>query len=144
VTHPNKSLARQEAVAAARAKYEGQAFAYGAADCARLAAFVLARRGLKPGLSRFGAYSSLEMARRKLAEQGFDSLPAWLDSIAGLKRAPFAFAGLGDIIAMPSGIEWAPALGVNLGGDKFLGFAEDGACCVMARNVLPDICWVLA
>ncbi len=148
LTH--RALLRQQAVEAARAKYEGQALAYGTADCARLAAFVLARRGLKPGLSKFGAYSSVDMARRRLVEHkvldkdGNATLPAWLDSIDGLKRTPFAYAHLGDIIAMPSGIDWAPALGVHLNGDKYLGFSAEGVCCVLARNVLPEITWALA
>lgn len=136
--------ARREAIRATSERFEGRPLAWGENDCARLVAVALAAMGLKPALSRFGAYSSAATAFRRLRAKGLDSVPAWLDGVAGCERSEaFARALPGDIIAGPSGDDRFPALGVYLGGDKYLGFAPEAPhrCCVLQMLAAPLYFW---
>jgi hypothetical protein len=135
---------RRAAIRAASEKFEGKPLVWGEADCARLVSAALAAMGIKPALSRFGAYSSAATALRRLRAQGLDSVPEWLDGVDGCKRSEaFACALPGDIIAGPSGDDRFPALGVFLGGDKYLGFdpVAPHACRVLQMLAAPLYYW---
>lgn len=134
-------IARVGAAQATLDAFQGRAFAWGEADCARLAAFALRRLGYKPNLSRFGPYRSELGARRALKREGFAGTEDWLDSIAGLDRVPAAFALPGDVVGLPGEGGWT-ALTVAMGNGRLLGFhrAAQG-CAVVQPNVEPIACW---
>lgn len=146
--HPNELVRRTAAIDVARGKFEGKGLEWGVTDCARLAACVMQSLGLKPGLSKFGRYTSPTTALRRLREKGMRRVEDWLDGIDGLERRPFAFALPGDILAVPSDVADWPALGVFCGGDAaFLFYPEHEAepsnhVCRMGKlNGAPLICW---
>lgn len=134
-------VARVSAAQAAVDRFNGQAFAWRTADCARLAAFTLQRLGYKPGFARFGHYSTATGAVRALRRNGFADTPDWLDSIHGLTRVAPAMALPGDILAMP-GEDGLTSLAVALGGDRLLGLLrETGGFTVLQPLIHPNACW---
>lgn len=115
--------ARQAALEATVARFDGRPFAYGQTDCVRLAYFHLRRMGHRPQLGKAGRYASLIGAVRALKRTGFASLPEALDGI-GLPRIPPAAALVGDILALPGDGE-LHALQIVAGNGRVYGFHED-------------------
>lgn len=125
--------------------FAGKSFAWGEADCAKLAAFVLRRLGYKPRYSAFGRYRTALAARRALTRSGFADTVDWIDSIHGLARIPFAATLPGDLVACP-GDNAMTALAVAVGNGRLLGFHADlgNGCGVLQPLFVPEICWRLA
>lgn len=135
-THP---LIQRAAAAQATLDYfTGRPFAWGEADCVRLAAFHLRQMGRTPkGLARAGSYGSEKMARRALLRTGFASLDAAVDG-QGLPRIPPAAALVGDLVGLQGEGAWT-SLTVALGNGRVLGF-HSGAARVL-KPVLPIVAW---
>ena len=72
-------LARRDAAQAAVDAFLGQAFAWGQADCVRLAASVLSHHGLPCDLNRAGTWDSPLKARRALKRLGYSGLGEAVD-----------------------------------------------------------------
>lgn len=122
-------------------RFDGQAFAWGACDCARLAAFALQALGYKPSYARFGRYRTALSARRALRREGFADTTDWMDAVHGLVRIAPAAALPGDIVALPGEDGWS-ALTVALGQGRLLGFLEAaGGCAVVEPGVPPIATW---
>ena len=139
MTHP--MMARVAVAQACVAKFDGQPFAWGECDCAKLAAFALQGLGYKPSYARFGRYRSALGARRALRREGFADTTDWIDSIHGLARIAPAAALPGDIVGLPGEEGWT-ALTVALGNDRLLGFHLAAAgCAVVQPLVAPLFAW---
>jgi hypothetical protein len=129
--------ARVEIAQAALDAFQGQPFAWGTNDCAKLAAFVLRRAGYKPSLAQFGDYRSDRAAARALRARKMKTVLDWIDSIKGLRRISPASTLPGDLIAFPGEGGWH-GLTVAIGNGRVLGFSEtvlDGGCAVIAANL---------
>ena len=116
--------------------YVGKPFAWGSADCVRLAVFVLRKAGFHPGLAKFGEYSSEAGARRALRHAKMATLADAVDDVGLMRIAP-ASALPCDLIAFPGEGE-LQGLAVALGNRRVLGFTEsvqDGACSIIAANL---------
>lgn len=128
-------------VAAAQAtldRFMRTPFAWGVADCVRLAAFDLKALGYKVSLSAGGYYKSALGAAKALKRAGFDDLAAAVDGV-GLMRAPYAYVLPGDLVGLVSGGEW-PALGVALGNGRVLAFSQaHGVAGVCHPNPKTDV-----
>ena len=89
---------RVAAVRKVAAKYEGKPFAYGTADCIRLARSTLVALGAK-GLPRTPRYTSEKTALRRLAEAGHESLESLIAAHA--TPIPASRALPGDLGILP-------------------------------------------
>ena len=137
----NPMLKRVAVAQACVAKFDGQAFAWGECDCARLAAFALQGLGYKPSYARFGRYRSALGARRALRREGFADTTDWIDSIHGLARIAPAAALPGDIVGLPGEEGWT-ALTVALGNGRLLGFHLEAAGCAVVQPLsAPTHAW---
>jgi hypothetical protein len=117
--------------------FAGTPFAWGANDCAKLAALVLARAGYKPNLGQFGTYASDRAALRALKRRKMGSVLDWVDSV-GVQRITPAKALPCDLIAFPGEGGWH-GLTVYLGNGRVLGFTEsaaEGACSIIAAKMV--------
>ncbi len=106
--------------------WRGRAFAWGSADCARLAAALLRAMGHRAPLSKFGRYSSPIGAAKALQARGFKDLAQVVDSL-GFLRIPQASALPGDLVGFRH--ETQPlqvGLAVCLGAGRVLGFMDNG------------------
>lgn len=139
----NPLVRRVEIAQAALDRFAGTPFAWGANDCAKLAAFVLREAGYKPKLSQFGEYRSDRAALRALKARKMATVLDWIDSV-GVLRIGAARALPGDLIAFPGEGGWH-GLTVYLGNGRVLGFTEaveDGACSVIAaKMVFAEAAW---
>jgi uncharacterized protein YfaT (DUF1175 family) len=130
---------------AALDKFKGQPFAWGRADCARLAVFVAKAAGHKVSLARFGHYSTERAARAALRSQGLHSMVEAIDSFKLLTRIPPLAALPGDLIAFPAEDDGWQGVTVALGNSRVLGFTEaapEGACSIIqARLALALAAW---
>lgn len=118
-------ISRRDAAQATLLHFEGRAFAWGRADCVRLAAWHLRRMGRRVSLLKGGQYSSERGAKLALARAGFDSLEAALDA-QGFLRIPPAAALVGDLVGLEGEGGW-PCLTVALGNGRVLGFHTGAA-----------------
>jgi hypothetical protein len=120
-------IRRNRALIATQAKFAGQAFKLGSADCVQLVRFHLLKMGHRRLPSADG-YSSPAGAKRHLKTLGFDDLESLFDSL--LPRIAPAFMLPGDI-ALVQAEEGAPAWTVGTVvisvGRKFLGWHPDQA-----------------
>ena len=110
-------------VAAAQAcvdRWLNQPFAWGSADCGRLAALAMKGMGHKVSLASFGSYKSEAAAKAALARRGFDSMEAALDAWP-LMRIGHARALPADLLAMTGASGWT-AIGVVLGNGRAFAF----------------------
>ena len=141
---PNLSLpARVAAAESAIARFAGEEFAWGKADCLRLVAHALRQMGHAPPLRAAGDYRTLLGAHRALKRTGHASLDAWVDAW-GLRRIPPAFALPGDVLALPSDVPSMPALALQLSGGRLLGFIPSigkAGVVSLAGGALPLIAW---
>ena len=115
----------------------GQPFAWGTGDCAKLAAFVMTKAGLRPNLAQFGQYRTDREALRALKTRKMRTVLDWVDSVRGVERIAPAACLPGDLIAFPGEGGWH-GLTVYLGNGRVLGFTEtaaDGACSIIAANM---------
>lgn len=117
---------RRDAAQATLDTWLGKPFAWGEADCARMAAGHLRQLGYKPRLSRFGRYSTALGAAKALRRGGFDDLGQVLDDL-GLIRIGHASHLVGDIFGLVSEPGWI-ALGVALGNGRVLAFNPHDNC----------------
>ncbi len=115
-------LARRDAAQAALDAFLGQPFAWGQADCVRLAACVLNHHGRPTDLNRAGKWHSALTARRALKRLGYAGLGAAVDG-QGLPRIGHAFHLVGDLVGLPAPEGWDVSLGVALGNGRVLAFS---------------------
>lgn len=135
-THP--LVLRRDAAQSVIDAFRGQAFAWGKADCVRLAAAVLRALGHNPRLAKAGAYSTEGGARAALARTGFAGLAEAIDAL-GLERIAPAAALPGDIIALASDSDGWPALTVAIGNGRVLGFHGDPPVCHVLHPHLDQV-----
>lgn len=120
-------------------------FEWGQADCARLAAHHLQTLGLNTRLDEAAGYSTELGAKRALKKLGANSMEDLADAM-GFERIPPASAIVGDLIGFPGGREGAEwtALGVHVGGDRIMGFADPdgtGARCELGPTHVCTVAW---
>lgn len=120
-------LLRNEAAQAAIDAFLFKPFAWGSADCAALAIVCLTALGHRDPLAKMRGYTTAIGAKRTLRHLGHATIEGVLDAM-GLERIAPASSLPGDIVAMPSdhGDGW-PALGVNVGQNRVLGFFDVGS-----------------
>ncbi len=135
-------IARRDAAQAALDAFLGQPFAWGEADCVRLAASVLAHHGRPSDLNRAGQWDSALKARRALKRLGYSGLGEAVDG-QGLDRIPFAFHLVGDLVGLPSAEGWDLSLGVCLGNGRVLAFSPHDNLGGVLQPDAEDIlaCW---
>ncbi len=125
--------------------YHERPFEWGQADCARLAAHHLHTLGLNTRLDEARGYSTELGAKRALKKLGANSMEDLADAM-GFDRIPPASAIVGDLIGFPGGREGAEwtALGVHVGGDRIMGFADPdgtGARCEFGPTHVCTVAW---
>lgn len=137
------SLLQRHAVTAETLKrWQGRAFAWGTADCARLVLCHLKRCGARPVLGKAGTWRSAVGAARALERAGFARLADALDAVPLARIAPAA-AMQGDIVALPSEDRF-DALGIVLGNGRVLSWIEGGedhGCTVLQPLAPPLVAW---
>ncbi|MFC0633298.1 DUF6950 family protein [Brevundimonas balnearis] len=97
--HP--MLRRQQAVEATIQRFAGKTLAYGRDDCARMAAFLVKRLGVKVRLTKMPRYGSAVGAARALRALDCRDLAEVVDK-AGLPRVAPSRAIMGDLFALPA------------------------------------------
>ena len=123
MTQPPFEMERRAAAAQACVdRYADKPFAWGSADCGRLAATTLKAMGHKVSLASFGGYSSEAGARRVLAKAGHADMASLLDTLP-LMRIGHARALPGDLIGF-QGLDGWVAVAVVLGNGRVLGFVD--------------------
>jgi hypothetical protein len=120
--HP--MLRRQQAVEATVQRFAGKALVWGRDDCARMAAFLVKRLGVRVSLAKMPRYSSEVGAARALRALECADLAEVVD-LAGLPRIAPARAVVGDLLGLP-GPDDTVALHVSLGAGTSFGLI-DGA-----------------
>lgn len=135
-------LARRDAAQAAIDAFLGRPFAWGEADCVRLAATVLAHHGLATDLNRAGRWNSALKARRALKRLGYAGLGEAVDG-QGLPRIGHASHLVGDLIGLPAGEGWDLSLGVAVGNGRVLAFSPHDNLAGIVQPGPEDIlaCW---
>ena len=118
--HP--MIRRREAVEATVARFAGKPLRYGRDDCARMAAFLVKRLGVKVQLAQMPRYASAVGAARALIALECGTLAEVVDR-AGLPRIAPARVLPGDLLALP-GPDDTVALHVAMGGDTSFGLIE--------------------
>lgn len=129
-------------VARTQATYDhwgDRAFAWGKADCVKMAAWHLRGMGHVVRFAKAGSYSTAIGAKRALRRAGFASLTLALDGHF-LPRIPLAMAMEGDIV-MGAGDGPFEALGILLGNGAMLGFHADTGRAGPLRALELDGCW---
>lgn len=130
---------RQQAVAKARARFDGKSFMLGRRDCIHLAAAMLRAMGHKP--PSIPPYKGETGALRRLKEQGCETIADLLDKV-GLRRIAPASAMPGDLLFLPGdGGEGIGAVGIALGNGALLGFHEDHVGLVTMRALDVSAAW---
>lgn len=125
--------------------YHERAFEWGEADCARLAAHHLQSLGVTTRLDEAASYTTEIGAKRALKRLGATSMEDLADAM-GFERIPPASAIVGDLVGFPGGREGAEwtALGVHVGGDRIMGFADpdgSGARCEFGGAHVCTVAW---
>lgn len=126
-------ILRRDAAQATLDAFVGRRFAWGSADCVRLAAFAARQLGHPAPLAKAGRYRTEAAARQALKRAGFDTLQQALDKL--FFQIPPAAALPGDILACRGVVEvdgaapW-PCLMVAMGSGLAVGFHE-GECKVL-------------
>lgn len=115
-------IRRQQAVEATVQRFAGRPLAYGRDDCARMAAFLVKRLGVKVRLAKMPRYASAVGAARALATLGVADLAEVVD-LAGLPRIAPARAVVGDLLGLP-GPDDTVALHVCLGAGTSFGLVD--------------------
>jgi hypothetical protein len=134
--------ARQAITGETIKRWQGRAFAWGTADCARLVLCHLKRCGARPALGTAGTWRSALGAARALGRAGFANLGEALDAV-GLPRIAPAFAMIGDVVQLPSPDRFE-ALGIVLGNGRVLAWiegADDHGCTVLQPLLPPLAAW---
>lgn len=118
-------LRRNRALEALQARFGGQAFALGRADCVQLVRSHLVKMGHK-GLPRPPSYSSPAGVTRALKALGADNLEGVFDKLLP-RIAPAAMlpGDVGLIMAEPGAPAWRAGTVVVSVGRKFLGWHPD-------------------
>lgn len=121
--HP--MLLRQQAVEACLARFHGQPYRPGSADCARLAEAAMTAQGVKVWILKGLRWSTEAGALRALRRTGCASLLEAMDA-TGLERIAPARALPGDILALPSepGCPFGCGLALALNNGRIFGFFE--------------------
>lgn len=118
--HP--MIRRQQAVEATVQRFAGKTLAYGRDDCARMAAFLVKRLGVKVRLAKMPRYSSEVGAARALKALECDTLAEVVD-LTGLPRIAPARAIIGDLAAYP-GEDGGVAIFVVVAAGRVLGCVD--------------------
>lgn len=105
-------------------------FQWGANDCAHLAAFAIRSLGHADPLAKIDSYGTRRNALKAMRKAGINSFAEHIEKL-GFEPIPPAMALPGDIVGIPAEQDdeakgWV-ALGVAIGQDRVLGFA-DGRC----------------
>lgn len=130
-------LRRQRAIDKTLAKYGGQPFEWGKADCIAMARSHLVAMGVKR-LPKLPKYRTAIEARAALKAAGHDSVMSLLDSI--LPRITPAMALPGDLV-VAEGDEGLGSISLVL-GQKTAGWHEQEP--VFTRRIIPlsiEGCW---
>ena len=126
---------RAEITEATIRRWRGVPFRWGKADCGALARAHLKAMGHGAALPRIRSYRAAFGAKRVLRELGAESLPDYLDTIAGIARLSSpAFALPGDLIALPAE-DSLGAICVYLGNGACLGWHPDAEGCEVLIEV---------
>ena len=131
-------IQRQIATQATKDRYFGKPFAWGEADCARMAAFHLKAMGWPVKLAGVGAYKTALGAKRALARLGHASLTEAMD--ARFARISPAATLIGDILSL-AGDDAFGALVIAVGNGRVLGWHEDAAGAVILQPLTFDAAW---
>jgi hypothetical protein len=116
-------IRRQRIVETVAARFRGTDFAFGRADCVKLARAVLVAAGHKP--PPVPRYTTLRGAKGALKRKGWANLAAMLDAVMPGRRIPPATMLPGDLAAMADE-HGLGALVMNIGNGKVLGWSEGG------------------
>ena len=139
----NPMLLRVRAAEATLQQFMGKPFAWGRADCLRLAAFHLRELGCAPPLREAGEYRTLLGAHRALKRTGHATFEAWVDSW-GLMRIPPALALPGDLLGFRTEEDGWHALSVALSNGRALGFYGDPPLAQVVQPVDVAAAWSVA
>lgn len=134
-------ILRRDAAQATLARFEGEPFAWGQFDCAKMLAFHLRQMNLSPATAKAGRYTSAIGARRALTRIGARSLADLLDR--RFARIAPAAALIGDVVALPS-TGRLDAIGIALGNGRLLSYHEDAAGAVVVQPVEMLAAWRIA
>lgn len=134
-------ILRRDAAQATLARFEGEAFAWGRFDCAKMLAFHLRQMKLSPASSKAGSYSTAIGARRALTRMGVQSLAELLDR--RFARIAPAASLIGDVVALPSA-GTLDAIGIALGNGRLLSYHEDAIGAVVVQPVHMLGAWRVA
>lgn len=123
-------------------------FAWGERDCGQLAGHHLEACGIETPLSDAGNYKTERGAKLVLARLGVKSMEEIVDGL-GLQRIAPASALVGDLVGMPGGTNEEPwtALGVHVGGDRVMAFADvvgNGPSCEYGPVTVCTVAWRVA
>jgi hypothetical protein len=129
---PLKPFERAAATQATADKFRGKplSFADGVTCLHMLREHMLAF-GYSPPL--IPAFADLKGARRALRSTGHRTIRGLLRQVLG-NPVPAAQMRIGDVIVGPG--QPFEAIGINVGGGKFLGWLDDGSLGMV--NVVPD------
>ena len=117
---------RQQATEKTIAKFKGQPFELGKADCAQVALFHLRAMGKKINKGKIPPYDNIRDAKKAVAE-GFDNAKNLVDVMDGMfQRIAPAQCLIGDIIALPAhnDITGLGALSIYSGNGAVILFDE--------------------
>lgn len=130
---------RDQAVRATMARWQGETFAWGSADCAKVAAWHVRAMGhhLAFGFHKAGGYRTALGAKRALTRAGHSSLSDALENV-GLERIAPAMCLPGDLLTS-GGTEALEAIGIVIGNGAFLGFHEDAPTFELQRMAAPGL-----
>ena len=129
---PLNSVERATATKATADKYRGRplSFANGVTCLHMLRDHMLAFRYSPPEIPEF---RDLRGAKKALRATGHRTIKGLLNEVLG-KPVPAVQMRIGDVIVGPG--QPFEAVGINVGGGKFLGWLDDGRLGMV--NVVPD------
>lgn len=134
--HP--MLRRQQAVEATVQRFAGKTLAYGRDDCARMAAFLVKRLGVKVQLAKMPRYGSATGAARALKALDCRDLAEVVDK-ANLVRIAPSRAIMGDLAAYPDA-DGAVSIVVVVAPGRVLG-CVDGVFQIGEPQRVPITAW---
>lgn len=122
-----------------------QPFEWGKFDCGQLVGAHLEGLGISTPLVAAGNYKTERGAKLAIARVGAKSMEDIIDAL-GFERIAPASAITGDVVGFPGGTEEKPwtALGVHVGGDRVMGFADvlgEGATCEFGPIDVCSVAW---
>ena len=136
-------LRRVAATQATLDRWQGVAFDWGSADCARMVAGHLRELGLVVRIGKAGSYASALGGSRALRRAGFADLPAALDAHGLVRIAPAATV-VGDVLALPADPHdnrGFAALAVALGNGRVLCWHPDAPGAVVCQPLAFEAAW---